>query len=95
MATIASRPRPRPASFQGVAVWPKHRKAAARESSNDSRCATSLRTMPATATARPSTRKIEGSTTASASSDSHGACGARSASSGGCSTTAVSVAATR
>ncbi len=95
IATIASRPRPRPASFHGVAVWPKNRNAAANDNSSDSRCATSLRTMPATATARPSTRKIDGSTTASASSDSHGACGARNASSGGCSTTAVSVAATR
>ncbi|MNT78750.1 hypothetical protein D3C72_2180180 [compost metagenome] len=95
MATIASRPRPSPTSFQGVAVCPKNRNAAASDSSSDKRCATSLRTMPATATARPSTRKIEGSTTASASSETHGACGARKASSGGCSTTAVIVAATR
>ena len=92
---MATRPSARPTNFHGVAVWPKNRNAAANDSSSDSRCATSLRTMPATATARPSTRKIDGSTTASASNDSHGACGARSASNGGCSTAAVSVAATR
>lgn len=76
MATIANSPTPNPASFQPPARSPNTVNAAASDNSSDSRCATSVRTMPATRTERASTRKMPGNATARPSNASHGVCAA-------------------
>ena len=83
-----------PASLNGVGCSPNSTNAASSEISSDSRCAASLRTMPACRTEAPSARKIAGSSTPSPASASQGAPGLCRAASGGCSTSAVSTLAT-
>ena len=72
-AAMASRPKASPPSFQALAGSPNSRKAAPSDSSSDRRWATSLRTMPASRTARASTRKMPGRATPRPSRASHGA----------------------
>ena len=83
MPTTAHRPSARPKSFCAPACSPNSTNAASSDSSNDSRWATSVRTMPVWRTAAASTRNRVGSTQASTSNSGQGAPGWRRASSEG------------
>ena len=83
-----------PSALKAVSRSPNRTNAASSDSSRDSRCAASLRTMPAWRTDAASARKIVGSRMPSATSTSHGAPGPRSVASDGCSSSAVSAPAT-